>query len=309
MSSRVKPIALIQGGLGAEREISLLSGRAVAPVLDDLKLPYEVVEGNKNLPQKLSQLQPSVAFLAVHGQYAEDGTLQGICEYLNIPYTGSGVLASSLCMNKCIFKNFISLYRIPTPSYQNLYLKKNKLAAPPTHLKFPLVVKPAREGSSLGISICPTEEEWGKALEKALQYDRMIVVESYIKGRELALSFLDGRFLTPVEIRPKAGFYDYTRKYTPGETEYILPARVSADTVEQCKKTAARIIKLTSIRGYCRADFIVKDDVPFLTEINTLPGLTASSLLPKSAAYDGIRFPELIQTILRAARLDYEKSH
>ena len=306
----MEKIALIQGGLGAERKISCLSGQAVARVLDNLQVSYEIVEADDHLPEKLLVLKPSAAFLAVHGQYAEDGTIQGLCEYLKIPYTGSGVLSSAACMNKCFFKDLITQYRIPTPDYQNWDLKNRDVAniSPPANSCFPLVVKPAREGSSLGISICHTPANFQSAVEKAIQHDTKIVLESYVQGQELALSFLNGQFLTPIEIKPKSGFYDYKHKYTVGQTEYILPPRVSSDVVEQCKKNALKVIQLLRVHSYCRADFIVKDNIPLMTEINTLPGLTASSLFPKSAAYDGINFPTLIQTILQGASLEYEKN-
>ena len=246
----------------------------------------------------------------MHGQYAEDGTIQGLCEYLKIPYTGSDVLSSAICMDKCFFKDLITQYHIPTPDYQNWDLTDRDVThiSPPSVSRFPLVVKPAREGSSLGISICHTPAHFQSVVEKAAQYDTKILLESYVKGQELALSFLNGQFLTPVEIKPKSGFYNYTNKYTAGQTEYILPPHVSSDIVKQCKQNALQIIQLLRIRSYCRTDFIIKDNIPLMTEINTLPGLTASSLFPKSAAHDGINFPTLIRTILQGASLGYEKS-
>ena len=294
--------------MGAEKDISLISGQAVIRVLKNLGLACRPLEAGPDLPRQLQEYNPDAAFLAVHGKYAEDGIVQGLCEYLKIPYTGSGVLASSVCMDKCFLKDLFTLYHIKTPPYQNWKIKEESPDAItlPEDRTLPLVVKPSREGSSLGISICHTEEEFAKAIQKARQYDTDLVIESYIKGQELALSFLNGQFLTPVEIAPKTGFYDYKNKYTTGATEYILPPRVPASVIKQCQKNTQHIIQALSIRTYCRADFIIQDNTAWMMEINTLPGLTPHSLLPKSAKHDGIDFKTVILTILKGAGLDYE---
>ena len=364
----IKKVGLIQGGLGVEREVSLMSSQSVAKAFDELGILYEVIEADKNLSKNLSKLKPDCVFLAVHGKYAEDGTLQGICEYLTIPYTGSGVLGSALCMDKCFFKDYIFQYGIPTPDYQNLnlenhslqeitskdlhFLKWEKLSSPDSkkeplyrsglksldlkarlprekgreatkksypldiaflnkeairsHLSFPLVIKPSREGSSLGVSICKNKEEGELALKKALQYDKKILIESYIEGTELAVSFLDGQVLTPVEIVSGGDFYDYKSKYQSKETQYILPPRLDEKVIETCKILVQKAIRILPIGNYGRVDFIVKNNtVPLITEVNTLPGLTTHSLLPKSAQKDGINFNTLILKILRGAVLDY----
>ena len=304
MSSLSKKIALIQGGYGSEKEISHLSGKAVAQSLETLNLAYQTIEADPLLPQKLLALKPKIVFLAVHGQYAEDGTIQSICEYLKIPYTGSGVLASSVCMDKCFFKNFITKYNIPTPSYQSVDLKSSSF-----QLKFPLVVKPAREGSSMGISICHDKLDFDSAVQRARKYDAKVLLESYVEGQELALSFLNGKFLTPIEVKPKTGFYDYKNKYTAGQTEYILPPNITSNILQQCQEYALKVIQALQIRSYCRTDFIISQGTPWMIEMNTLPGLTSSSLLPKSANYDGISFNSLVTMILEGASLDYENSY
>ena len=167
-----KTVALIQGGLGAEREISLLSAQAVAKAFKELGVPYTTLFANKHLWKNLSRLKPDRAFLAVHGKYAEDGSLQGLCEYLKIPYTGSGVLASALCMDKCFFKDYIRKHGIPTPQSQNLNLEKQNMKEVEITLPLPFVIKPAREGSTLGISICKKQPEIEPAIKIALQYDK-----------------------------------------------------------------------------------------------------------------------------------------
>ena len=299
-------VALIQGGLGAEKEVSLMSAHGVAKAFDNLGVSYTVLESDADLMQKLYRLKPDVAFLAVHGKYAEDGTLQGICEYLQIPYTGSGVLASALCMDKCFFKDYISQRGFPTPRYQNLDMSDKKPEEVEALIPFPLVVKPSREGSTLGISICKTREEFIPALKTALRYDIKILLEDYIAGKEVACSFLEGEMLTPVEIVPKKGFYDYNSKYQSKDTQYILPPGLTKDTIEQCNKILRQMIRTLPVGNYGRADLIIKNNSePFIIEINTLPGLTEHSLLPKSAQYDGIDFNTLILKILKGAHLDY----
>ena len=301
-----KKVALIQGGLGAEKEVSLISAQAVAKAFDNLNISYTVIESDRNIVKNLSILEPDCAFLATHGKYAEDGTMQGICEYLKIPYTGSGVLTSAICMDKCFFKNYISQYDIPTPRYQNLNLENQNPQEVKVNIPFPLVIKPSREGSTIGISICNKKDDLVPALKKALKYDKKILVESYIKGMELAVSFLLGKALTPLEIIPKNNFYDYESKYKSKDTQYILPPRLDNTTIEKCKKLALQMANILHIRSYCRVDFIIKKNTsPLVIEVNTLPGLTEHSLLPKSAQYDGIDFNTLILNILKEARQDY----
>ncbi len=309
---KIKKVGLIQGGLGAEREVSLMSSQSVAKAFDELGILYTVLEADENIAKNLSKLKPDCVFLAVHGKYAEDGILQGICEYLKIPYTGSGVLVSALCMDKCFFKDYIYQKGIPTPPYQNLNLENipNALSLDKEqslpHLSFPLVVKPSREGSSLGISVCHTKQGWSLALKKAFQYDQKILVESYIEGMDLAVSFLNGQVLTPVEIVPGEVFYDYKSKYQSKKTQYLLPPRLDKKVIEKCKILVHQVADILPISNYCRVDFIVKNNIcPLITEVNTLPGLTTHSLLPKSAQLDGIDFNTLILTILQGACLDY----
>ena len=302
----VKKIALIQGGLGAEREVSLMSASGVAGAFDKLGVSYTILDLDAHLIDKLSRLKPDLAFLAVHGKYAEDGILQGICEYLKIPYTGSKWLASALCMDKCFFKDYIVQYGIPTPQYQNLNMKGKKLEEIKIDIPFPLVVKPSREGSTLGISICKVQKDLVPALKKALQYDTKILIEKYIEGMELACSFLEEKNLTPVEIVPEKGFYDYKSKYQSKNTKYILPPRLGQNIIKRCDKIVRQITSILPIGNYGRIDFIIKNNIkPMVIEVNTLPGLTEHSLLPKSAKYDGISFNTLILKILKGANLDY----
>lgn len=213
---KIKKVALIQGGLGAEKQVSYLSARAVGSALKALNISYQLIEADKNLPKNLITFKPDIAFLAVHGQYAEDGSLQGLLEYLKIPYTGSGISASAICMDKCLFKTLISKLPVTTPNYQSFILeneqvKKDKknifnlhfitplpdekqtLDQIMSHIQIPLpfVVKPSREGSTLGITICKNPQDIKPALKQALRHDTKILVEQYVKGQEVALAFME----------------------------------------------------------------------------------------------------------------------
>ncbi|RME15403.1 MAG: D-alanine--D-alanine ligase [Bdellovibrio sp.] len=299
-------IALIQGGMGAERDVSYATAASFEKALKALGKNYEVLEADKTLPSRLASLKPSVALLAVHGKYAEDGTVQGICEFLKIPYTGSGVLASALCMEKTLTKEYLSFHHVKMPKHQSFDPKRaDKIEK--VHLEFPLVVKPSREGSSIGIQIAQTQEELESALREAVQYDHYILIEEFIAGKEVTVPLLRGKAMTPIEIRPQKGFYDYTNKYTSGHTEYILPPELSKATINHLKQEAERIYALCRLRGYGRVDFRVDEkDQTYFLEVNTLPGCTPTSLLPKAAQHDGIHFEQLIEILLEEAGLDYE---
>ncbi|MGE0762710.1 MAG: D-alanine--D-alanine ligase [Bdellovibrionales bacterium] len=312
-----KKIALIMGGMGAERDVSLVTGKAFAKALDELKMSHEVIEAGPDLPARLLAMKPDVALLALHGKYGEDGTVQGLCEYLKIPYSGSGVMASALCMNKYYSKQILRFHDLPTPRFEMFFADsaadsrdgKSSVAVEKfsPNLGWPIVVKPSREGSTVGISIVKTSAELPAALKLALQYDQEVLIEEFIPGAEMTVAVFDGRALTPIEISPKQGFYDYKNKYTAGNTDYILPPRVDAAIIKKCQDLALRAHQALQCRVYSRVDFrLAKDGSPYILELNTLPGCTPTSLLPKAAAYDGISFTQLIRTLVEKASLDYE---
>ncbi len=326
----MKKIVLIQGGNGAESSISLMTGKKVAEALKELNIPFTPLEANSKLYSNLMKIRPDAAFLAVHGTYGEDGLLQGILEYLKIPYTGSGVLSSALCMNKNVFKQILLKNKILTAPFLFLNIQKNSyqvldfyglqkstienlqtelqkngtLSAPPF---LPCVVKPNRSGSSIGVTICTSEGEWKTAIESALKVDHEILIEKYIKGVEIAVSYFDEKALTPVEIKPPRGFfYDFKRKYEKNQTQYILPPTLNPHTVEKLKTITLNVQNLYQVKTYGRIDFILdQNEKAYALEMNTLPGLTLLSLLPMSAKYDGISYNQLIQTILEKAALEY----
>ncbi len=301
---RSKNIALVQGGQGPEADVSLISAKAVAKALDQLGYKYFTALANEKLPQALISKKPDLVFLAVHGVYAEDGLIQSLCEYLKIPYTGSGVLTSSLCMDKIFLKQFVLKHKISIPDFHVLDAKWNFKKT----LSYPVVVKSSHGGSSIGTSIVKEEKELMPAVKKAKQLGAKVFIEEYMDDcKEIAVSFLDGQILTPIEIQPKGGFYDYKRKYVKGESAYFVPPRAAPFVMEKIKSMAQKVFQITNVRAYARADFLLqKDNTPWLLEVNTLPGLTESSLLPKSAHYDGITFPRLIQKIIQMADTDYD---
>lgn len=303
LAQKKTKIALIQGGMGHEKEISLISSKAVAKALKKLNYNYFIAPADQNLPQLLTTKKPDIAFLAVHGPYGEDGLIQSLCEYLKIPYTGSGVLASSLCMDKIFLKQILLKNKFPTPDFQVVDFNR-KL---PNISSYPVVVKSSHGGSSLGISIVKNKKELPKALEQAKKIGARVFIEKYLPDcREIAVSFLDGKVLTPVEIEAKGGFYDYKRKYVKGESSYFLPPRINPFITEKIKFLAEKVFQTIGLRSYGRADFLLQNDkTPWLLEVNSLPGLTETSLLPKSAKYEGTDFSQLIQKIIQMANTDY----
>ncbi|MCB0407824.1 MAG: D-alanine--D-alanine ligase [Bdellovibrionales bacterium] len=303
-----KKVALIMGGLSAERDVSLVTGAAFEKALKELNYEFQVIDAKEDLPKILAEKksQIDVALLALHGKLAEDGVVQGICEYLKIPYSGSGVLGSSLGFDKYFTKQILSFNKIPNARFELVHKKSvdwNQVTPP---FDFPLVVKPSREGSSVGVSICKNTDEFVEGLKLAAQYDSEILVEEYLEGPELTVPILVDRALTPIEIRPKKGYYDYANKYTSGNTEYIIPPELSAGQIAKLKDIALKAHRACRARVYSRIDFRMHKGEPYVMEINTLPGCTPTSLVPKAAAYEGISFTDFIQTLINHAGLDYE---
>jgi D-alanine--D-alanine ligase len=300
-------VALVYGGFGAESEVSKVTAKAFAKALDELGEKYEWVEASAELPGKLAQLKPKLALLAGHGKYAEDGTLQGICEYLKIPYTGSGVLASALCMDKAYCKMLFEKNNLPTAKYQIFDSHANKIENFNLELSFPVVVKPSRDGSSVGVSIVKEANKLRSAIEEALQYDHYVVIEKFIDGKEVTVPVLKNHTLASVQIMPKSDFYNYENKYQAGKTDYQLPANVEKKTADRMNEVALEACKLLRVRSYARVDFILdKKENPYIMEVNSLPGCTPTSLVPKAAAHAGIQFKDFIKQIMDEATLDYE---
>lgn len=296
-------VAVAYGGDSAEREVSILSGRAVCAALkqaghDAFLIDLtETLLASGDLGSFLGPDRPDAVFLAVHGTHAEDGAIQGLLELLQIPYTGSGIQSSALAMDKERAKLILTAHDLPVPKGW-LLREGDPLPAGAT---VPLIVKPNSQGSTVGVTFVREIEALPGAIAKALQYDDAALVEELIEGVEISVPVLGDRALPPVEIVPASGSYDFESKYTPGATNEICPARLPADVLERAMEYALASHRALGCRGATRTDMIVRDGHPVILEVNTLPGMTGTSLLPNSARTAGIEFPELCDWIVRDA--------
>lgn len=294
-----KLIGVLMGGISSERDISLRSGNLVAYSLK--KTGYDVVpvDMGSNLASIIEESCIEAAFIALHGRYGEDGCVQGLLEIMGIPYTGSGLAASAICMDKLISKKMFEYYGIPTPKF-SVYSKDSGVDL--HSMKYPLVVKPCREGSTIGISIVSKSEDLQAALEKALIYGDSVIIEEYISGIEVTAGILDNKPLPLVEINPESGFYDFTTKTSKGMAEYIVPARLSSHAAEKIKDIALSTHMSLGCCFVSRVDFRVDHEGnPYVLEVNTIPGMTETSLLPMAAQGAGIGYDELVEMILSSA--------
>ncbi len=298
-------IGVLMGGISAEREISLSTGEAIAKALKDRGYEVCLIDVGHDIVERLISHRIRVAFIALHGRFGEDGTIQGMLEIMRIPYTGSGVLASALSMDKIMSKYVFTAQGIPTPAYQILQANEGaQEALEKLDFPFPIVVKPASEGSTIGVVIVQDKEGLVEAIEHARQYDHRLLVEEYIKGKEITLSVLNGQPLPIIEIAPKGGFYDYRAKYTKGETEYIMPPRLPFMAQEAAERAGLNAYKALGCEGCARVDMMADErGKVFILEVNTMPGMTETSLVPKAARFAGIDFPELVEKILKGASL------
>jgi D-alanine-D-alanine ligase len=307
-SLKKKRVAVMMGGLSREREISLKTGKAILKALTEKGYAATSIDVGDDLAEKLIKEKVECAFLALHGRFGEDGTIQGMLELMRIPYTGSGVLASALALHKIMSKKFFLCEKIPTPRFevfQREEIKKDHLKK--ISLPLPVVVKPAREGSTIGISIVRRDEELGPALKKAGEYDEEILVEEFMKGKEITVGILENIPLPVIEIVPKSGFYDYYSKYTRGETQYILPARIPREKYLSAQEVSLRAFQQLGCSGVARVDLMTdENEDPYVIDVNTMPGMTETSLLPKAAQYAGIPFEDLVERILLGASLKIE---
>ena len=300
-----KRIAVLMGGLSPEREVSLVTGKCVYEAIQRKGLNAIAIDVDKQIAKNLSNID--IAFIALHGTFGEDGTIQGILEYLKIPYTGSGVLGSAIAYDKVTSKEIFKYHGIPTADYEVFF--KTTCRQRKRVLELPVAVKPSNQGSSIGVSIVQNEKEWEKALDLAFGYSDEVLIERFIEGRLVAMGMKGSQPLPIVHIRPKSGFYNYEAKYTPGKTEYICPPMdFSATEIRRCEEVATQVFQVLSARGFPRLDAIVdKQGTPYILEMNTIPGMTATSLLPMAAKQGGLEFDDLVIEILKTARLDYEE--
>jgi D-alanine-D-alanine ligase len=302
MKQRV--VGVLLGGHSAEREVSLRTGAAILAALGRLGHRSVGIDAGRDLAQALVRRKVDVAFIALHGRGGEDGTVQGLLECLGIPYTGSGVLASALAMDKKQSKWVFRAHGLPTPDFEVLARGAHR-GWPLERLEPPVVVKPVCEGSTVGMSVVRTRGALARALATAFRYDAEALVEAFVPGRDLTVGVLGDTVLPAVEMRPRGGFYSYRAKYTAGATEYLVPAPLTTRQLARTQKLALAAHRALGCRGASRVDFrLDAGGRPRLLEVNTIPGMTETSLLPKAAAVAGIGFDELVGRILADARLD-----
>lgn len=310
-ASRERPphVAVLFGGLSLEREVSLRSGNRVADALSDRGYPVTQLDVDAELVRELTQGDYDVAFIALHGAIGEDGTIQSILELIGLPYTGPDALASALAWDKPIAKGLYRRAGIPTPDSVSLTSQAFRdvgvsaaIGRIAEELGMPLVVKPAKGGSSLGLAHVDRLEELPAAIVGALSYGDAVLIERHIEGTEVAVSVLGGNPLPAVEIQPKEGVYDFAARYTAGATSFHVPARLAPPVLARCAEVALAAYEAVGCRHVSRADLIVDaEGTPWLLELDTCPGLTETSLLPLAANAAGLDFGDLLEHLVRLA--------
>lgn len=300
-----KTIALLSGGISSEREVSLNSGEQVFQALDKEKYDVRRYDPQTDLPRLVGDADRiDAALIILHGPYGEDGTVQGLLELLDIPYQGAGVLSSALCMNKLVAKELYVHAGLPVPPYIVVGpADKDSGDGIVERLGLPLVVKPVAGGSSIGMSIVHTADELPQAIATALGQDAAALIEAFIDGIEVTGSVIgndDLQALPLIEIIPdeRHPFFDYTAKYTAGETQEICPARISPELTERAQSLACRAHRALRCKGYSRTDMMLRDNQFFILETNTIPGMTRTSLFPQAAQTAGISFSRLLDRLI-----------
>jgi len=332
-------VALLMGGRSAEREISLRTGRGIAQALRNLghevtavdaangKLLPAGEEERATLPSESGSSHESLAvsavanadavnqaevvFLALHGGAGENGTVQALLELAGKAYTGSGVLASALAMNKAMSKRVFEREGIPTPRWLLLHRDDGAPAVDTTRLGgYPLVVKPNEEGSTVGLTIVTKPEDLPDAMQLAFEYGPELLIEQFIPGRELTVAVLGDEALPIVEIKPQGGHYDYESKYTAGKSEYFCPADLPESLAARIRDLGSRAARVLGCRGVSRADFrLDPSGSPYCLEVNTIPGMTPTSLVPMAARARGLSYDQLVNRMLELAAVEWKRSH
>lgn len=305
-------IAVLMGGLSRERDVSLRSGSRVLESLLRQGFHATGVDVDHGIAQRLGELRSNFAFITLHGRFGEDGAIQGMLEMLGIPYTGSGVLASAIGMNKIATKRLLASVGVPTAPFAVIDVDRGvdeEVRRVVRELGLPLVLKPVAEGSSIGVAIVDDEKRLNDLARRGLYEYGKIFVERFVAGRELSVGILgtngSSRALPILELRPKNRFYDYEAKYTEGMTDFVLPAEISASATHAVQDAAVRAHRVLGCRGFSRVDVILDGDaLPQILEVNTIPGLTDLSDLPAQARAAGMGFDELIFEILKGAYVE-----
>lgn len=300
-------VLVIYGGTSTEREISLLSGQAVAEGLEEAGYEVERFDLCKDNLTDLSHCHPDVVFPVLHGKGGEDGTIQGYLELLGLPYVGSKVAGSAICIDKILTKRMLRGANLPTAPFVvckpseilNGGGKSNDVIVPPC------VVKASRQGSSIGTVIVKHEADLSKSLQEVAKYGDDILIEKFLAGMEISVPVMridqQVRALPIIEIIPASAYYDYHAKYTAGQSQHVIPARLSETTRKQVEEYAVKAYDVCQCDGVARIDFIVENEIPYILEINTIPGMTLFSLVPDSAKVAGYGFPQLVDLLVKTA--------
>ncbi|WP_177505759.1 D-alanine--D-alanine ligase family protein [Anaerosinus sp.] len=304
-----KKIVVLMGGPSAEREVSLNTGKAILQALKNKEYNAVGLEIEPTrLFDQLKECKCDIVFNAIHGKYGEDGYLQGALELLGIPYTGSGVLANALAMDKVVSKRLFVAGNVSTPRftvYERSDLSENITKEIIQEYSLPVVIKASTQGSSIGVSIVENVDDLKRAIEDSFKYSEHILVEEFIQGRELTVAVWGDKeksALPIIEIVPHSGKYDYRSKYTKGATDYIVPAKIDDNLTEKIQAMSLKTFKLLGCKGIARIDVMLgADNVPYVLEVNTVPGMTETSLVPKAAKAIGISFEELCEKLLLMA--------
>ena len=303
-------IAVLCGGLSSEAEVSRRSGKGCFDALQRLGFKNaELVEVDKNIAQKLKDGKYDYAYNALHGKYGEDGCIQGVLEILQIPYTGCGVMSSAICMNKEYTKRILAT-NPEIPLAKSVFVRKGEDVKEMTKdLKYPVFTKPVSEGSSFGMTKVNTPDELEDAYNAAIKYNDDVLIEEFISGAFVTVGVLekDGKNIPTeiLEIRPKNEWYDFESKYTPGMSEFVLPAELDEEMTKKVKHIAVLANETAGCRGLSRVDFMIsKDGIPYVIQINTSPGMTATSDLPAQSKVMGISYDNLVQIIMNGAGLN-----
>jgi len=299
---KAKKIGVLCGGSSQEREISLKTGDAVYRAMVSLGLNACKFDVDKDIAAKLVKEKINLAFLGLHGKLGEDGTIQGLLEIMGVPYTGSGVLASALALDKSYTKKVFSYHNLPMAKYKVLEKRVESPGDILGELKCPVIVKPAREGSTIGVTIVREPDGLDSAINLAFSYGDKILIEEYIEGREITVGILGDEALPVIEIVSKTAFYDYRAKYEPGMSKHIVPAELPREQYQLAQSLALSAHRALGCKGATRVDMVMdREGKIYLLEVNTIPGMTETSLLPEAAAVAGIDFKQLVVKILSYA--------
>jgi D-alanine-D-alanine ligase len=300
MIDKNQRVGVLLGGLSAERKVSLKSGAAVAGALRRRGWDVVEIDVGRDLPARLVAEKVDVCWLALHGRFGEDGAVQGLCEVMGLPYTGSNVMTSAVCMDKSATKKAVRGVPGIVLAKDHLWRRGDPV---PEHLGWPVMVKPPTTGSTIGMSKASNRAELEAGRELALKYGDEALLEEFVEGDEITVAVVDGTPFPVVRILPESGWFDFEAKYTKGKTVYEVPAQIPQASWDAAQAAAVAAYRAVGARALCRADFIVRksDGVPVFLEVNTLPGMTETSLSPMAAGQLGISFDDLVERILASA--------